>query len=68
MPWDVSRNAWVTSAPIAPLTHSVGAGDDALVDVGGAFSQATLNNNLRDLSDKINEILVALRDAGVIAS
>jgi hypothetical protein len=68
MPWDVSRNAWVTSAAIPSLTHSVGTGDNALVDVGGAFSQATLNNNLRDLSNKINEILVALRDAGVIAS
>ena len=68
MPWDASRNAWVTSGAIVPLTHSVGTGDDALADVGGSFSQVTLNNNMRDLSDKINEILVALRNAGVVGS
>jgi hypothetical protein len=68
MPWDATKNTWATSGPIVSLSHSVGTGDDALVDVGGAFAQATLNNNLRDLSDKINEILIALRAAGVIGS
>jgi len=68
MPYDFSKNAWATGPAITSLTHSVGTGDSALVDVGGAFSQATLNNNLRDLSDKVNAILTALRDAGLIQS
>lgn len=68
MPYDHSKNAWATSPAIPSLTHSVGTGDSALVDVTGSFSQATLNNNFRDLSDKLNAILVALRDAGIIAS
>ena len=68
MPWDATKNTWATSGPIVSLSHSVGTADDTVADVGGSFSQATLNNNLRDLSTKINAILVALRDAGVISS
>lgn len=68
MPYDFSKNAWATGPAITSLTHSVGTADDTVADVGGSFNQTTLNNDLRDLSAKINAILVALRDAGVIAS
>ena len=49
------------------LTDAFGTGDDTIADVGGAFNQATLNNNFRDLADKVNTILTRLRDAGIIA-
>lgn len=52
---------------VADLTNVNGVGDGTIADVGAAFSQATLNNNFRDLSDKVNAILAALRAAGVIA-
>jgi len=35
------------------LTTSVGTGDGTIADVGGAFNQATLNNNFKDLADAI---------------
>lgn len=54
-------------AAVASLGVSVGVSDDVVADVGAAFNQATLNNNFRDLADKINVILVRLRDVGIIA-
>lgn len=51
---------------VADLSVSVGTGDGTVADVGGAFSQTTLNNNFRDLADKINAILAVLRSAGLI--
>lgn len=54
---------------IASLTDSTtGTANDTLTDVGGAFSQATLNNNFADLAAKVNAILAALRGAGIVAS
>lgn len=46
---------------IAELTQAAGSADDTVVDVGAAFSQATLNNNFADLSAKVNAILRVLR-------
>lgn len=56
-----------TEAAITSLTMSVGTADNTVADVGASFNQATLNNNFRDLGDKINAILVELRKAGVIS-
>ena len=54
---------------IASLTDSTtGTANDAVADVGAAFSQATLNNNFADVTAKINAILAALRAAKIIAT
>ena len=55
-----------TSANIVDLTAATGTGDDTVVDVGGSFAQATLNNNFKDLAVKVNAILAALRAAKII--
>ena len=55
------RNA----ATIASLTIANGIGDDTIADVGASFSQTTLNNNFRDVSDKIEEILALLQNVGI---
>lgn len=48
-------------ADIGALTVSVGTSDGVVADVGGAFNQTTLNNNFRDLADKINAIRAVIR-------
>lgn len=53
---------------IADLTAATGTAGDTIADVGGAFAQATLNNNFKRLADKVNVILQALRDLGAVAS
>lgn len=55
------------AATIAALTVTVGTGDDTIADVGGSFSQTTLNNNFRDLADKYNLLLAACKGAGIVA-
>ena len=54
-------------AAVADLVVSVGTGDGTIADVGGSFSQATLNNNFRDLADKVNVMLARMRAAGLIS-
>jgi multidrug resistance efflux pump len=52
---------------IVNLTDSTtGTADNTVADVGGAFSQATLNNNFADIIAKVNGILTAIRNAGII--
>lgn len=68
MPLDPSKNSFAQGAAIASLTAATGTADDTVADVGASFAQATLNNNFKDLATKINSILVALRDAGIIVS
>jgi hypothetical protein len=55
-------------APLAVvnLATSVGTGDDTVADVGAAFNQTTLNNNTRDLADKIQELRDALATQGFV--
>lgn len=52
---------------IVALTASAGTASatSTVVDVGGAFDQATLNNNFKTVSEKLNTILKALDTAGV---
>ena len=51
----------------AALTDSsTGTATDTIADVGGAFSQAGLNNIHASLAAKINTLLTNLRDRGVI--
>lgn len=55
------------AATVAALTATTGTADGTVADVGASFSQATLNNNFRDLSDKVNELIAALKAAGLMA-
>ncbi len=55
------------AAAVTPLSNANGTADNTIADVGAAFSQATLNNNFRDLSDKVNAIITALKSAGLMA-
>jgi hypothetical protein len=49
------------------LTDSTGGtAGDTVGDVGGSFSQATLNNNFATLTERLNDVISALRDAGVL--
>ncbi len=66
MPWDPADNTYAGSAAIPSLTIAAGTANNAVVDVGGAFAQATLNDNFADIATKLNAILVALRDAEII--
>jgi hypothetical protein len=55
------------AATVTALTNANGTGDNTIADVGSSFSQTTLNNNFRDLSDKVNAIITALKNAGLMA-
>ncbi len=55
------------AAAVTDLTNTFGTGDGAIADVGAAFNQTTLNNNFRDVSDKINAVLAALRLQKIIS-
>lgn len=56
------------ASAIADLTHAVGTADGTVDDVGAAFSQATLNNNFKELTSKLASVLAALRGAGIIVT
>ncbi|WP_045562985.1 hypothetical protein [Streptomyces sp. FxanaA7] len=55
------------AAAVTALTNANGTADGTIADVGASFNQATLNNNFRDLSDKVNAIITALKNAGLMA-
>lgn len=55
------------ASTVAALTAAAGTADGTVADVGASFNQATLNNNFRDLADKTNEIIAALKAAGLMA-
>jgi hypothetical protein len=45
--------------PVMPgvaLVHAVGVADGTVDDVGAAFAQATLNNNFKELTTKLNQL------------
>lgn len=66
--FDEDKGQFARTSAVAALTVSVGTADGTIADVGSSFSQTTLNNNFRDLADKINELRTALIDAGVLAT
>lgn len=57
-----------TTPVIAALTAATGTASDTISDVGASFSQATLNNNFKSLSDKYNTLLTSLKNAGILAN
>lgn len=55
------------AATVAALTDSTtGTADGTVSDVGTAFSQAILNDNFAEVTVKINAILTALKNAGIM--
>jgi ABC-type amino acid transport substrate-binding protein len=59
--------AYANSTTAVPdLTAASGTADGTVADVGAAFSQATLNDNFKELATKVNAILAALRASGVL--
>ncbi|MFI8237593.1 hypothetical protein ACIF83_10130 [Streptomyces sp. NPDC085866] len=65
--YDEDKFQWAQNAAVADLTHTVGTADGTVDDVGASFNQTTLNNNFKELSAKVNAILLALRDSSVLA-
>ena len=66
-----SKPTAITAA--APLTSAFGVGGPALVDVGAAFSQATLNGNVQsvvlktaNLETQISDLNARLQALGLI--
>lgn len=58
----------VQRSDFGALTDSTtGTAGNTINDVGGAFNQATLNNNFASLTDRINDIRTVLRDLGLMA-
>jgi len=49
------------------ITGQTGTAGSVIADVGGSFTQATLNSNFRVVSDKINAVIAALKTAGVMS-
>jgi hypothetical protein len=59
-------NSGMAVAPaLVPLTVSVGTASNTIVDVGASFNQTTLNNVVRSLAAKVNELVTKLKDAGI---
>lgn len=58
----------VTATAIPDLTMTVGTADGTIADVTASPTQTAVNNNFRDVGEKINTILAALRAAGIVAS
>ncbi len=56
------------SAIVSFTDNTTGTGGDTLADATATFSQSITNNNIASLSDKIEEILAALRTHGLIAT
>jgi hypothetical protein len=50
---------------ITSLTAATGTASDTITDVGAAFSQTVINDNIKSLADKINAVIVNLNRSGV---
>jgi hypothetical protein len=55
------------AATVTALTGTAGTADGAVADVGASFNQGTLNDNFKELSTKVNAIITALKNAGLMA-
>lgn len=53
-------------AAVTSLTGAVGTPGDAIVDVTGTPTQATINNNFASIRDKLNLVITRLRAVGII--
>lgn len=60
-----SYNVPVMAAAPVVLTAATGTASNTIADVGATFNQTTLNNNIKSLASKINEILAALEASSI---
>lgn len=67
-PTSESRIPQEKSTAIADLVHAVGTADGTVADVGVAFNQGTLNDNFKELSTRVNQILAHLRTHGTLTT
>lgn len=66
--FDEDKNQMVDLAAITSLTDNTGGtADSTLVAISATYVQAEVRNNFADLAAKVNAMLVAMRDAGMIA-
>lgn len=56
----------VVGATLTDLVAASGTADGTVDDVGGAFAQATLNNNFKEMAVRLNAVTLVLRNAGMI--
>ena len=69
MKLDGTRLLKEQEAAIVSLTdNSGGTANDTLVAISGTYVQAEVANNFADVAAKVNAILVALRNHGLIAT
>lgn len=63
---DGSYNPEIRVDAIVPLTAATGTASDTIPDAGASFTQATQNNINQSFATKINEIITALKQAGIL--
>lgn len=61
------RREQYTPVAVTNLTEGPGTANGTVADVGATFNQTTLNDNFKDLSTKLNALLVECRKAGIIS-
>lgn len=59
-------NPAIRTGGIVALTAATGTASDTVADVGASFAQATLNNNFKSISDKLNAVIAELQQAGIL--
>ncbi len=57
----------VARQAVTALSMSVGTADGTVADVGAAFNQTTLNNNFRDVGERVNAMRTALVNLGLFS-
>lgn len=67
MPQDPVDNRYASSGALVTLTMAVGTANNTVADVGAAFNQTTLNDNFRDVVEKLNAVILALREASIVS-
>lgn len=57
-----------TAATIVPLTDSSGGtASNTIADVPASYTEATLANQLASLTAKVNALITALKNAGIVS-
>ncbi len=50
---------------ITSLTAATGTASNTISDVGAAFSQTAINDNIKSLAEKINSVITNLNRSGI---
>jgi hypothetical protein len=57
----------IADDPGALTDNTSGTAGSTVSNVGASFSQGTLNNNFATIATRLNELMAAMRDAGLLA-